>query len=183
MSVLTLIIKREFIAKVRNKSFIVMTFLSPLLFVGIAVFVGYLASMKADLKRIVIHDASGYFVNEFKNDAEFSYHDLSKIDVNFVRDSIISERYEGLIYFPKTDSLTDVQKRVQYISNDSQSMEFIFDIEKKIENKFSEFKAELDCRFKDMGSNSFKHIGIFIALMTPFLSGVITYIVNRLMRG
>lgn len=30
MSVLNLIIKREFIAKVRNKSFIVMTFLGPL---------------------------------------------------------------------------------------------------------------------------------------------------------
>src|SRR5690606_2499388 len=38
MSILSLIIKREFIAKVRNKSFIVMTFLSPLLFVGIAVY-------------------------------------------------------------------------------------------------------------------------------------------------
>ncbi len=35
MNKLPLIIKREFIAKVRNKSFIVMTFLSPLLFVGI----------------------------------------------------------------------------------------------------------------------------------------------------
>jgi ABC-2 type transport system permease protein len=48
MSIISLIIKREFVAKVRNKSFIVMTFLSPLLFVGIAVFVGYLSSMKAE---------------------------------------------------------------------------------------------------------------------------------------
>jgi ABC-type transport system involved in multi-copper enzyme maturation permease subunit len=47
MSKLLLIIKREFIAKVRNKSFIVMTFLSPLLFVGIGVFVGYLSQMKS----------------------------------------------------------------------------------------------------------------------------------------
>jgi ABC-2 type transport system permease protein len=44
--------KREFIAKVRNKSFIVMTFLSPLLFVAIAAFVGYLSSMKADTRQI-----------------------------------------------------------------------------------------------------------------------------------
>jgi len=34
MSKLNLIIKREFLAKVKNKSFIVMTFLSPLLMVG-----------------------------------------------------------------------------------------------------------------------------------------------------
>ena len=56
MSIISLIIKREFIAKVRNKSFIVMTFLSPLLFVGIAMFVGYLSSMKADTRQIAIHD-------------------------------------------------------------------------------------------------------------------------------
>jgi ABC-2 type transport system permease protein len=38
--------------------------LSPLLF-GIAGFVGYLSSMKADTKRIAIHDESGLFVEEF----------------------------------------------------------------------------------------------------------------------
>jgi hypothetical protein len=42
--------KREFIAKVRNKSFIVMTFKSA--FVAIAAFVGYLSSMKADTRQI-----------------------------------------------------------------------------------------------------------------------------------
>ena len=85
MSILSLIIKREFIAKVRNKSFIVMTFLSPLLFVGIAAFVGYLSSMKADMKRVAIHDATGLFVNEFKNTEEYKYLDLSAIDIKTVK--------------------------------------------------------------------------------------------------
>ena len=67
MSILALIIKREFISKVRNKSFIVMTFLSPLLFVGIGVFVSYLSSLKADLKQIAVYDETGIFVSEFKN--------------------------------------------------------------------------------------------------------------------
>ena len=52
MNKLALIIKREFIAKVRNKSFIVMTFLSPLLFVGIGLFVGYLSNLKSEMKTI-----------------------------------------------------------------------------------------------------------------------------------
>ena len=142
MSVLSLIIKREFIAKVRNKSFIVMTFLSPLLFVGIAVFVGFLASMKADLKRIAIHDEGGNFVNEFVNDEEYSYHDLSKIDLQFLKDSVLSERYEGLIYIPKTDSLSTVQNQVQFISNDSPSMDYILDVEDIIEKKITQFNYE-----------------------------------------
>ena len=142
MSILSLIIKREFIAKVRNKSFIVMTFLSPLLFVGIAVFVGFLASMKADLKRIAIHDEGGNFVNEFVNNEEYSYHDLSKIDLQFLKDSVLSERYEGLIYIPKTDSLSTVQNQVQFISNDSPSMDYILDVEDIIEKKITQFNYE-----------------------------------------
>jgi len=142
MSILSLIIKREFIAKVRNKSFIVMTFLSPLLFVGIAVFVGFLASMKADLKRIAIHDEGGNFVNEFVNDEEYSYHDLSKIDLQFVKDSVLKESYEGLIYIPKTDSLSTVQNQVQFISNDSPSMDYILDVEEVIEKKITQYNYE-----------------------------------------
>ena len=92
MSIISLIIKREFISKVRNKSFIVMTFLSPLLFIGLAGFVGYLSSMKADTKQIAIHDESGLFVQEFtaKNNkkSEYNYLDLSLVDLKILKDSI-----------------------------------------------------------------------------------------------
>jgi len=97
MSKLVLIIKREFIAKVRNKSFIVMTFLSPLLFVGIGCFVGYLSTMKADLKTIAVHDETGRFVNQFKSDEEYKYVDYSKVDLKILKDSILKESYEGLL--------------------------------------------------------------------------------------
>lgn len=147
MSVLKLIIQREFIAKVRNKSFIVMTFLSPLLFVGIAFFVGFLASMKSDVKRIAIHDEDGSFVNEFKNNDEIKYVDLSAISMAYLKDSLLSERYEGLIYIPKSDSLVNLQKSVQYISNDSPSMDYLMDIEAIIAKKITQEnyqKAGLD---------------------------------------
>ena len=104
MSKLALIIKREFIAKVRNKSFIVMTFLSPLLFVGIGVFVGYLSQMKADQKTIAIHDETGKFVNDFKSDEEYKYVNFSNVDIKTLKDSIVSESYEGLLLIPKTST-------------------------------------------------------------------------------
>ncbi|GGD16113.1 ABC transporter permease [Flavobacterium orientale] len=138
MSVVSLIIKREFIAKVRNKSFIVMTFLSPLLFVAIAALVGYLASMKADTKKIAIHDESGNFISVFKNSDAYSYHDLSAIDLQFVKDSILNTKYEGLLYFPKVASLRDYESKIQYISNESPSMNFIGTIESLIGKKITE---------------------------------------------
>ena len=132
MSILTLIIKREFIAKVRNKSFIVMTFLSPLLFVGIAVFIGYLSTMKADVKTIVIHDGTGKFVHEFKNDEEYKYLDLSFLDTKILKDSIMNDGYEGLLIIPKDTSTIFLQKNIQYISNDSPNISFIKDVQEVI---------------------------------------------------
>lgn len=149
MSKLLLIIKREFIAKVRNKSFIVMTFLSPLLFVGISVFVGFLGSMKAELKTIAIHDESGLFVNEFKSDEEYKYLDLSKVPMSIVKDSLVSEAYEGILFVPKTANNVVLQKNMQYISNDSPSVMFIEDMENTIADKITQdnyIKSGLDTR-------------------------------------
>ncbi len=137
MSKLVLIIKREFIAKVRNKSFIVMTFLSPLLFVGIGVFVGYLSTMKADLKTIAIHDQTGRFVSSFKSDKEYNYVDLSQVDLKILKDSIVKESYEGLLIIPNAEDNDKLQKGVQYVSNDSPSVSFVEDLEDNIAKKIT----------------------------------------------
>ncbi|WP_286965158.1 ABC transporter permease, partial [Flavobacterium sp. UBA4854] len=129
MSIISLIIKREFIAKVRNKSFVVMTFLSPLLFVAIAVFIGYLSSMKAETKRIAIHDETGIFISDFlkenKKGAEFKYLNLSEVDVKALKDSITKENFNGLIVIPKTKNNKDLESKVEFISNNSPSISFI----------------------------------------------------------
>jgi ABC-2 type transport system permease protein len=137
MNKLLLIIRREFIAKVRNKSFIVMTFLSPLLFVGIGCFVGYLSTMKADLKTIAIHDATGQFAHEFKSDKEYKYVDLSQVDLKVLKDSIVRESYEGLLVIPKANDNTQLQKGIQFVSNDSPSVSFIDGLEDVISKKLT----------------------------------------------
>ncbi len=151
MSIITLIIKREFITKVRNKSFIVMTFLSPLLFVAIAVFVAYLSSMKPDTKRIAIHDKSGLFVQEFLNKnskkATYDYQDLTAVDLNFLKDSISAEAYEGIIYIPKVQDTKLLENKIQYISNDSPGIAFIENMQDVVANKLTKanlVQAKLD---------------------------------------
>jgi ABC-2 type transport system permease protein len=114
-----------------------MTFLSPLLFVGIGVFVGYLSTMKAELKTIAIHDKTGQFVNEFKSDEEYNYVDLSRVDLKVLKDSIISESYEGLLIIPKVEDNSKLQKAIQFVSNDSPSVSFIDNIEDVIAKKIT----------------------------------------------
>jgi ABC-2 type transport system permease protein len=141
MSIISLIIRREFIAKVRNKSFIVMTFLSPLLFVGIALFVGYLSSMKADTKQIAIHDESGRFVGEFlaknKPSEEYNYLDLSAVDLPTLKKSIIDEAYEGVLFIPKAKDNATLENQIQFISNESPSISFIEKTQEVIAKKMT----------------------------------------------
>ena len=142
MSTLSLIIKREFIAKVRNKSFIVMTFLSPLLFVGIGVFVGFLASMDKDVAtQIAIHDESGLFTNEFKNDANTHYIDISFMPFQTAKDTA-KNNYDGLLYIPKVDSIQQLIKQVEYISEDSPSIDFISDVEHIVDSTLTSDKLK-----------------------------------------
>ena len=134
MNILSLIIKREFIAKVRNKSFIVMTFLSPLLFVGMAVLVGYLSTMNKDsVTQIAIHDEAGLLKNEFKNDKYTNYTDLSALTFKIAKDTA-SKSYEGLLYIPKVTTVQDLKEKVEYISEDSPSLDFISDVEEVIDS-------------------------------------------------
>jgi ABC-2 type transport system permease protein len=51
MDKLWLIIKREYLNKVRNRTFIIMTFVSPVIFVGVALLIGWLTSINSDTTR------------------------------------------------------------------------------------------------------------------------------------
>lgn len=128
-----------------------MTFLSPLLFVAIAAFVGYLSSMKAETKQIAIHDESGLFVKNFtaqnSKKGEYKYLDLSAIDTNFLKDSIVSEGYDGLLIIPQSASVSDFENKIQFVSNSSPSISFIEDVQDVIAKKITNLnllKANLD---------------------------------------
>ena len=128
-----------------------MTFLSPLLFVGIAFFVAYLSSMKAETKQIAIHDESGMFAKEFtsknKKGEAYNYSDLTKIDLKFLKDSITKESYDGLLFIPKFSDSKYLESKIQYISNSSPSISFIENIQDVVANKLTKNnleKANLD---------------------------------------
>lgn len=144
MSVLNLIIKREFIAKVRNKSFIVMTFLSPVLFVGIGVFVGFLSTMKPEVKTIAVHDGTGKYFPLLKNTEEYHYSNFSAVDMKTLKDSIVTEAYEGLLVIPNESNVDSLKNNIDYISNDSPDFDIISDLEETISHSVTQQKYALN---------------------------------------
>ncbi|MBE9576316.1 ABC transporter permease [Flavobacterium proteolyticum] len=137
MSVLSLIIKREFIAKVRNKSFIVMTFLGPLLIVGMTFLIAYLSSVnKGDIKTIGVHDRANIFVNDFKNSEDIKYVNLSNLSFDKAKDSA-SKAFEGLIYVPEVQNVEELATKTTYISDDSPKMDFLMNLQRIIDAKLN----------------------------------------------
>lgn len=97
------------------------------------------------------------FVNEFKSDDEYRYLDLSKTDAKILKDSIVAEHYEGLLFIPKVTSLDSLQKKIEYVSNDSPSVMFVEDLESVINHKLTAEnynKAGLDVKAIDKAQSN-----------------------------
>ena len=82
MNHLPLIIKREYLAKVKNKSFILMTFLSPLILVGLLSLVAYLTSVNNEkVRTIAVLDESGFLSETLVSTDQMIYENLSDISL------------------------------------------------------------------------------------------------------
>jgi len=203
MKNLFLIIKREFINKVRNKSFIVMTILGPVLILGMSALIAFLTKMNdAEVKKIAIHDANKYIIAQFENDKHTEYVDLSAMPFDMAKEQA-SQSYKALLYVPQVDSVQQVVEAVQYISDDSPSLETIFSIERKINDvvtksnieklhidykKIDEAKANSELKvLKFSGENTLKGINeIKIAIGSLFGYLIMMFIViygNYVMRS
>ena len=73
MSKVWLIIKREYLTRVRNKTFILSTILLPLFFIGFIAASTYLSIKGDSAHTIAVNDQNGLFKNNFKSDKGIKY--------------------------------------------------------------------------------------------------------------
>ena len=134
MNKLTLIIHREFIAKVRNKSFIVMTFLSPLIMVGMGALIYFLMQKNDEkVKKIVYVDHSELFSKEdFKDTKTIHYKDYTVLGIEETKKKVEAGNYYGALFIPKQDSIELLAKSIEFYSKDYPGMSLMNSIENKI---------------------------------------------------
>lgn len=143
MNHISLIIKREYLTKVRNKSFIIMTFATPLIFVALLSLVGYLTSLNnKDVRNIVVLDQSGLFVNEFEDTDVLKYEILTGTSLDDAKTKAETDEKYGLLYIPKLDSLAQLGDKVSFISEESPSLSIINNIENSLEKKVNTLRLE-----------------------------------------
>src|ERR1700733_9678564 len=109
MNKILLIIQREYLSRVKKKSFIVMTILVPVLFIGMIALVAFLVAKQNDLgdkHKIEVVDESGRFINKLKSTGVVEYV-AAKGNYTQAKNTFIKEGYDYLLYIPA--SFTGVQ--------------------------------------------------------------------------
>jgi ABC-2 type transport system permease protein len=102
MQKIFLIIKREYLTRVKKKSFIVMTILGPLLMAGLFIVPVYMAS-RADEKKVVdIVDETGWFINKFENNDNYKFVPLYT-DLETAKETLKAAKDHALLYIPRTE--------------------------------------------------------------------------------
>ncbi len=146
---LKLIIHREYLARVRNKTFMVMTFLSPLILVGMILLVAYLSSLNTSaIHTIAINDQSELFENEFEDTETLRFINLSGIPLEDAKLLVEEKEYSGLLFIPEKDTNAELAKSVMFYGKESPALGILQEIERVITDKLT--KRELISRGVDI---------------------------------
>jgi ABC-2 type transport system permease protein len=165
MSKILLVIQREYMTRVRKKSFLIMTILGPLLLGGIFVSTFLLDKVDTEVKTIVIVDETHGFEGKFKNSDRLLFI-YSPLSLDSARSECRQKGYFGILHIPGASSSPEVlEKAITLYSESQPGLDMIsrikFTIEKEIntqkyiqagidEKKLSAIKTDVMIRTRDL---------------------------------
>jgi len=105
MKKIWLIIQREYLTRVRKKSFVIMTFLGPILMASVWIVPLLLASRSEGEKIIEVLDETGLFYEQFKEtpDTKFIY---ITDDLQTAKENLGKSESFAILYIPKSSYAT-----------------------------------------------------------------------------
>ena len=134
MGHLRLITEREYLNKVTNKSFILATFLTPLIITGFIMFLGYLTSVNNDAVKVIsVVDNTGYFTNSLISSDDLKFEFINDFDLEEAKLVSKTKADYGLLYIPNYRDLNQIADSTMFISEDSPSLSIISRIEGRLE--------------------------------------------------
>ncbi len=164
MNKILLVIQREYLTRVRKRSFLIMTILGPLLMGGIFISTLLLDKVDTEIKTIAVIDETHIFQDKFKNSERilFVYPSMS---IDSVKKESVSKGYFGVLYIPETPNLSSLEKAITIYSGSQPGFEVIskikFTIEKEInsnkyieagidEKKLNSIKTDVEIRTRNL---------------------------------
>lgn len=139
MHKILLVIRREYLARVKKKSFLLATLITPLIFptiMGIFLWIAFSDSESEDRLRIIeVVDENNNFFMESEDNYAFSY---SGIDIEAAKELVKSGSRFGFLYIPKIDLEKPVG--ITYYSDENPSMTFVGSLESTLKRKIDELR-------------------------------------------
>lgn len=132
-----LVIRREYLVRVKKKSFLVMTVLGPLLFVAFYGTVFWAAVSSVDIKTVQVLDESGLFRNKFK-DSETLKFESTSMSIDSAKAAFPNSDANALVYIPA--NVIQSPKSVRIYAAKNVSLELKSEIEKVIEKEIEDIK-------------------------------------------
>ena len=103
MNKIGLIIKREYLTRVRKRSFLILTFLGPILMAAIYIIPIMLAlNSSADHLRIAVVDESHWFEDRFTDNTEHTFVTMPGQPIDSVKELVKSGVFDMALYVPPT---------------------------------------------------------------------------------
>lgn len=102
MNKIILIIKREYLTRVKKKSFVIMTILGPILMASVFIIPVYIAQLKGETKVIGIIDETSLFYDKFENTENLQFVKLMT-NLDIAKENIVKDGYYAILYIPKTE--------------------------------------------------------------------------------
>ncbi|HEV7350229.1 ABC transporter permease [Telluribacter sp.] len=137
MKNILLVIQREYMVRVKKKSFLIMTFLAPLLFVGFYAVVIWVAVGSVETKTVQVLDKSGLFAGQFQNSKTINFNYLTS-SLDSAKNTLKTSQATALVYIPA--DVMDNPKNVKIYAPKNVSLELQSDIEKVIEKQIEDIK-------------------------------------------
>jgi ABC-2 type transport system permease protein len=187
MSKIALVIQREYLTRVRKRSFLIMTILGPLLIGGLFTSGFLLDKVDTEVKTIAVVDELHQFQGKFKDSEriKFVYSDLA---LDSAKKLVIDKGYFGVLYIPRTDNYEAFDKAVTIYSNSQPGLDLMskvkFTMEKEIntikyidagidEKKLNGIKTDIKILTRDLENNVTNTSG---ATGVGFVGGFLIYI-------
>jgi ABC-2 type transport system permease protein len=140
MNKISIIIKREYMTRVRKKSFIIMTILAPILMASIIIVPTLvMVNQEQDYKKIaVLEDNSDLFKGAIKNTKNLEFVYLDNVKVDDLKNSFEQAGYYGILYI--SPEIVNTPNAVQLISKKQPPIDNLQYIESSLEKEIERQK-------------------------------------------
>jgi len=102
MNKISLIVKREYLTRVKKKSFIIMTIVGPLLMAALMIVPIWLSTRDKDIQIIEVIDETGKFINQFE-DTKTLLFENEFVSIEEAKEQFYDTKYTSILHITSVD--------------------------------------------------------------------------------